>query len=374
MARGFNPPMTSRLWRDRIVPRLTIPIFWVYWILLLPAGLIRGRKRETRSTVAIESGRVGWTHVYFEELWASAAEYLTSERLRRVVIDRDRPYLPQFREWSADTSLSHAVLDVRTGAQTWPRAMVDMLVVSWRLRRRRITPVVVLTDASLRRHRLQAAVVTAFDGVVVTFMAAELVAPMFPHRRIIGPLPMPVSASRLEQLTAIRRMSPTTGSNVSFIGGVYPPRSLFLERLEPLLARAGIRLHIHGSKYTTSNEDYWRVLATSDVIVTTTMQGMPRQEMDWIWIQQLVFRFSEALAAGAVLVAPQVAGGERFFAPGSDYASFVSVEDAARAITELVRDSHARERVRVHGHATGVQLSLSHTFWAVIDEALKRRF
>ncbi|MDI1290213.1 MAG: glycosyltransferase, partial [bacterium] len=258
-----------------------------------------------------------------------------------------------------------------TGSQTWARALVDTLVMSWRLRRARMTPVVVLTDASLRRHRLQAAVLTAFSGVVVTFMSSQIAGSMFPHRRILGPMPMPVSATRLRWLEELRAQVPVDATpTVSFIGGAYLPRSVFLDRLASALEGSGVEVAIHANKYETSNDDYWRVLATSDIIITTTMQGMPRADMDWIWVQQLVFRFSEALSAGAVLVSSTVVDGDRFFVPGSDFATFISVADAREVLVRLTSDSGERERLRAHGHATAQRLALDHTYWRVIDQAL----
>ena len=370
-ARGFNPPRTNRLWRDVLLPRIVFPIFWVYWLLLLPAGVARRPRPATSTRLGIESGKVGWTHVYFEELLASAQEYVGADAVEQIVIDRDRAYLPQFREWSSRLQLTHVLLDVRTGSQTWPRALIDTLVMSWRLRRLRVTPVVVLTDASLRRHRLQAAVLTAYSGVVVTFMSSQIAAAMFPHRRIVGPMPMPVSAARLRWLEELRAQVPSGGTpTVSFIGGAYLPRSVFLDRLATALEGTGVEVAIHANKYETSNDDYWRVLATSDIIITTTMQGMPRADMDWIWIQQLVFRFSEALSAGAVLVSSTVVGGDRFFAPGSDFATFISVEDAREVLVKLTSDSRERENLRARGHATAERLALDHTYWRVIDQEL----
>ncbi|MDI1291028.1 MAG: hypothetical protein PSX37_13885, partial [bacterium] len=116
--RGFNPPQTNRLWRDRLLPRTVIPIFWVYWVLLLPAGIARRGPRASPTHLGIESGTVGWTHVYFEELLASAREYLGTDSVEQIVIDRDQAYLPQFREWSSRLDLTHVLLDVRPGSQT----------------------------------------------------------------------------------------------------------------------------------------------------------------------------------------------------------------------------------------------------------------
>jgi hypothetical protein len=353
-----------------LLPRLVFPAFWLAWLTLLSARMARRKNPRLRPGLAIESGRIGWTHVFFEELLASALDYLGEADVEKVVINRECSYLPQFREFLRNTSCTHLVVDVRTGPQNWFRAVQASFVMVWLLTRRRITPIVVLADASLRRHRLQAAILTALDGVVVTFMAIDQVRPMFPHDRIIGPLPMPVSVDRLKWLEEIRARVPEHAPTVAFIGSVYPPREQFLSMLADLLSERGIHLRINADKYGTSNDDYWRVLATCDVIVTTTLQGMPRPSMDWIWIQQMVFRFSEALSAGAVLVAPAVEGVEAWFTPGANFSSFVSVKEACDEISALLLDTGRRESIRVAGHARAAAHVGNHAFWAAIDAHL----
>lgn len=365
--RGFNPPHTHRLWRDTLLPRVVLPLQALAWLALVPTRWPRRPDTDPPLHVAVESGRIGWTHVFFEELWQSLAEYVDGAQLTRVVIDRDAPYAPQARAWSTAAGLTHAVIDLRTGPQEWRPALASAVGLAWRLGRRGVVPIVILTDASLRRHRAQAAIITAHRGVVVTFMDRRRVLGMFPHRRIIGPLPMPVSAQRLESLPPPEDRGDGT---VVFIGSVYPPRSVFLERLGERLAERGVTLRVNGDKYGTSNEDYWRTLSTSGVLVTTTLQGMPRDGMDWIWIQQLVFRFSEALAAGAVLAAPSVDGGDRFFTPGEDFAAFTSLDEAVDVLTKLATDPAERARLRERGSTTGRRLVVGQVFWRLIDESL----
>lgn len=366
-ARGFNPPRTRRLWRDTLLPRAVFPVYAVAWLGLVPARSWRRPPLDRRIRIAVESGRIGWTHVFYEELWQSLVEYAESAELTRVVVDRDAPYAPQARAWTTAAGLTHAVIDLRTGPQDWRGGLASAFGIAWRLGRRGVAPIVLLTDASLRRHRAQAAIITAHRGVVVTFMDRHRVRRMFPHRRIIGPLPMPVSRRRLDALPPAADQGDGT---VVFIGSVYPPRSVFLERLGERLSERGVALRINGDKYGTSNEDYWRTLATSGVLVTTTLQGMPRDSMDWIWIQQLVFRFSEALAAGAVLAAPAVEGADRFFTPGEDFAPFGSLDEAVEVLARLATDPSERARLRVRGGATGRRLVQEQVFWRLIDESL----
>lgn len=378
--RGFNLPPRNRLWRDRVLPRSIFPLFWLYWVLLLPAvllGTVQGRRNRRRPRVlAIESGKIGWTQVFFEELIGSAREYVGASAVRQHVIDRDQPYLPQLRA-NLDKDLpTHVVLDVRTPGQSWGASLRQSLGAGWSVSRRGIVPVVVMTDAFYRRQRWQAAVLSAHRGIVVTWASAEIVSRIFPHRRLLGPLVMPISRSRLiwlENRVALRRANEEiTGSVVRFIGHVYSPRKEFLDCVAERLAPTGITLVIDGDKAGTTNDAYWQRLVDSDVVVTTTLQGPDRAFMDWIWVQQAVFRFIETMAAGAALVASEVPGIERFFIPGREFLEFIPVDEAVSAIESLVHDAHLRESVIEAGRAKAGALIRSNTFWTLIDGALGR--
>ena len=374
--RGFNPPEQSRLWRDRILPRSIIPLFWLMWVLLIPARVIgAARSRRAEHRMAIESGIVGWTHVYFEELFASARERYGSTAVAQQIIDRDQPYLPQMRANMRRDRPTHVVLDVRTPGQTWWASLWQAYATSWHLLRHAITPVVVLTDAFYRRQRWQAAVLTAFSGVVVTFAHQDIVRPIFPHRRIIGPLPMPISQARLTWLEQERAARPApTVRRVQFIGSVYPPRDAFLDVVGARLAERGITLHVNRDKSATSNEVYWRTLIDADIVLTTTLQGPSRPYMDWIWVQQAVFRYAESTAAGAALVAGPVDGGFWAFSKGVDFLEFQSVPEAVDNVTRLVTDEAMRVRIAQHGHTTARTLIVEQAFWRAIDQALAGGF
>lgn len=372
-ARGFNPEPRHRLWRDVILPRTVVPLAWLYGVLLLPAWLIglpaRRRRRSQPVVVAVESGRIGWTQVYFEELLGSLEDYVGADAVRKQVVDRDLPYRPQFRAHQRRDDPSHLVLDVRTPPNRWRSALVDAYAVAWNVLAHGRTPVVVLTDAFHRRQRWHAGVLTCLGGVAVSFAPRRVMRPLFPHGRVIAPLPMPISRARLAWLEEVAREYPHDGTLVSFIGFAYPPRTLLLEAVGARLAERGITLTVHGDKSAT-NEQYWRTLAAADVVLTTCMQGPDRPFMDWIWEQQMVHRYHEATAAGSALVAARVEGTEAFFTPGVDFVEFVSVDDAVEAITALVHDPERRRRIAGAGHARSVEFVTTGLFWRAVDERL----
>ena len=374
LARGFNPPEQQRLWRDRLLPRSIIPLYWLYKAALLPSFLL-GKKPRTIDSVAIESGKIGWTHVYFEELEGSAGDYFGSANVNRQVIDRDAPYFPQFRMNQRDQNPNLVVIDVRTPSQSWGAALVETFRMTHLLLRQGITPLVVLTDAYYRRHRWQAAVLTAYRGSVVTFSATSIVRKIFPHDRITGPLFMPISRHRLQWLEgnkSLKMNNRTAGSpvQVAFIGSMYSPRDEFLDAVQGRLAEKQIDLVINGDKAGTSNDQYWETLLNADVIVTTTLQGPQRTYMDWVWVRQAVFRYSETLAAGTALVAGNVDGGFPYFENGRDFLEFESVDQCVSAVEELVVDTQVRSAIAAQGHATIKEYVEQGTFWKVALAAM----
>jgi hypothetical protein len=352
-----------------------IPLYWLYKAALLPAFLFGKKPREIQS-VAIESGKVGWTHVYFEELEGSAEDFFGAEHVKRQVIDRDAPYFPQFAQHQRKQNPTLVIIDVRTPTQSWRAALVETFRMSHLLLRTGITPLVVLTDAYYRRHRWQAAVLTAYRGSVVTFSAKEIVRKIFPHDRIVGPLYMPISRGRLkwleEQKASRERIRVASDLvKVSFIGSMYSPRDQFLAAVQERLSVKGINLEINGDKAGTSNDQYWNKLVNSDIILTTTLQGPSKKGLDWVWVRQAVFRYSETLAAGTALVAGTVDGGFAYFENGHDFIEFESVDECVNALIELEADSQKLALISHNGHDKIKKYVEQGAFWQVVLAAMK---
>lgn len=373
LARGLNPPEQHRLWRDVILPRTVIPLYWAYKIALVPSYLF-GVKPGSFEKVAIESGKIGWTHVAFEEFLGSARDYFGEQAVSKQVVDRDAKYFPQFKRNQQTSTPDLLVIDVRTTTQSWRATLVETFQMSRLINQTGITPIVVLTDAYFRRHRWQAAVLTAYRGSVVTFSAKQIVRKIFPHNRITGPLFMPISKDRLawlEKEKANRDMglAPSHKPNIAFIGSMYSPRQEFLQIVKDRLAKRGIDLKVNGDKAGTSNDQYWRTLVEADIILTTTLQGPERKYIDWSWVRQAVFRYSETLAAGTTLVAGPVDGGFPYFQNGGDYIQFESVDECVNAIVDLVDNPEKAKKIARQGHATVAHYVKQGTFWKVAVDA-----
>jgi glycosyltransferase involved in cell wall biosynthesis len=188
---------------------------------------------------------------------------------------------------------------------------------------------------------------------------------------------MPISQSRLHWLEVQkekkkRERITDDRVKVSFIGSMYSPRDEFLAAVQQRLTQKGIHLEINGDKAGTSNDQYWETLLDADVIVTTTLQGPQRTYMDWVWVKQAVFRYSETLAAGTALVAGNVDGGFPFFKNERDFLEFESVDECVSAVEQMALSAQVRSAIADRGHATISGYVRQGTFWEVSLKAMEK--
>lgn len=331
------------------------------------------RAPEPRTLLCIEAGEVGWQLIEFEELYQSACEYLGDDKVCRVTIASRKTYLREVHEALRTLRPSHYFYDPRTGRQGNIAALANSLVVCGLLRWYRVTPIALLTDSHRRRWRMQCAVVTACSGLTMAPVAPTRVRKRFPHRRLIGPVLMPLSRERLDWLQLRRTQAPAQGQcRVLFSGSLYEPRRTKVLALEAALRRRGIPMilstrDIGGTR--TPNEDYWNELIETDILFTNAdinvVPGDDRMEH-----LHLLYKYTEALAAGCLLVAPEVDGLDRWVVAGRDYVSYRTVDEAASLIAEYWADSPRRHAIAEQGSRTFRHIVESRSYWASIDTAL----
>ena len=252
------------------------------------------------SALCIEAGIRGWESIEFRELAQSGREFIGNDNVSLVTIDPTRGYVGQIFQALRSTRPTHYLYDPRTGSQ---RAFVGFMQAAAILAAFEVFDVVPIgygTDISLRPHRAQIALITARRGVCVCFMSDSHVKAMFPHQRVVGPALMPLSKRTFQQigLTAKRLQKRPTGNKVSFVGSMYEPRTTTLNEIQKGLAERGIDLEIIGRRpggQRVPDDEYWARLIRSTVTLTTTAQVRTRK-MDYAWVNQLVYRVTEALA------------------------------------------------------------------------------
>jgi hypothetical protein len=325
--------------------------------------------------IAIEAGEQGWNAIEFKELYLSATEYAGVRFVRKVVIDKSVPYVPQVKQALEHYNITHYVYDPRTGKQDYWGAMIESVSIALLMARYSVIPIVYLTDLSVRVWRCQASAVSAVKGTVVTFMTPKLVQPIFPHRRLAGPSLMPLSRVTLLRLQQLRK---TLEANnliqpiVRFTGSLYEPRTSFLNDFRAKLSETGHSVEILGRKLGSarvSDGEYWRRLASAAIVITTSDQAH-QPGTDYIWIPHLVFRYLEVLACGSLLLASEVPGISRYFKANRHFISYSSLDDAVERAKYYLEHPDLAEKIRISGHERARQLIETHSFWIQIDTAL----
>ena len=364
-------------YRQQILPRSVFIPYWAIRFVTFPIAFIRilfGKHRVSTqgSRICIEAGIKGWELIEYKEIYASASEYIGSENVYKVAISRDNPYLPQVKKALDTFRPTHYVYDPRTGSGNWAKGLWQSVQLAVLLQKRGIVPISILADFSFRNFRAQCAVVTAEHGVVVTFLSAKLVSPIFPHRRLIGPGIMPLSNATVERLDGIVKRQEDREATAVFTGGLYEPRLSILKEIEAHLKEHGYVLEMKGRPFSTprcADDEYWARLGNAAVIVTTVDQCVIPCS-DWSWVQSLVYRFIEATSCGALLVAPEVPGVQRFFTPGEHFIPFKSPSEAAELIEYYLANVDERKKIAEQGRLRAQALVAARSYWMGIDIGL----
>ena len=334
--------------------------------------LIRSEKQA--SLVAIESGKIGWTLIEYEELLASAFEYLGPSGVLKVCIEQRKYYLRETYRVLRKSRITHYVYDPRTGAQTFGKGLFQSFVLIALFAWFKIIPIARLSDMPDRKWRLQCAVVTAASGVCTTLMDPSFLRYYFPHKRLVGPMMMALSHGRVLRLHELRKSSaiPKKTSAI-FTGAMYEPRATILSEIRNGLRSRGFDLELQVrniGEERDSNESYWQRLIEAEIVVTTADQstGLGAEPID---LPHLVYRYTEVLASGSLLVAPIVPGVEEYFRPGVDFVSFQSVADAVDQIAYYLGSESERLSIAESGSTRLLELVESHNFWKKIDLVLQ---
>ena len=331
----------------------------------------------TKTTLLIESGLLGWNSVFYEELKRSAGEYLNEANVVRSTIDREKGYLRQSLGNISRIRPTHFCLDPRTGSQKKYKALIETLILSFFLRFHKITPIFILTDGAVRVWRYQAFMATASKGVIVTFVDQKEMGPRFVHNRIISPIFMPISLQTLDRLDILEEIEVTSdiGSNqIFFLGSLYSSRRGFFTQLNEELKIIGstAKAYVEEKSSDSSSRDYWNRISKYNSLITTTFQQRdPRYIMDRLWINQMVFRISEVLAAGKLLYSTEVPGMSKYFESGIHFVSYLNVRHAAAMIDYYEKNPKLGSKIADAGRSRYRELAETKVFWSTIDSFLE---
>jgi hypothetical protein len=333
---------------------------------------LKGNKLR-KNLVIIESGELGWKLIEYEELLACAAEYLGEAQVSKLAIGTNCNYLVKVAKEIKERKPTHYVYDPRTGSQSWTWGLLEAITLNFLFAWHDIVPIARLSDMPERRWRIQCAVVTSHSGICTTLMLPSQMRYIFPHRRLIGPMMMAMSNATVNRLILERKQRPSNSKpRVIFTGAMYEPRASFMLSLKECLYSCGIELILETRSINEprdANEAYWNRLLNADIVVTTAdlSIGLGAESMN---IPHLIYRYSEVLASGALLIAPCVPGIDKYFKQGVHFASFSNVRHAADLIEYYYQSNSERKHIAGCGSQRIQQLIQTQSFWREIDFAL----
>lgn len=357
-------------------------VFLPYWLarvaleLLHPVTFWRFRKTHGSSSVlCLEAGLKGWQIIEYKELLNSAQEFLGVHNVRKIEINRSQPYLDQIMAAIRNHRPTHYVYDSRTGSDGWLAGMWEAFCVAVLFQWNGIVPICILTDLPIRAWRSQTAIVSAKRGLVVSLMSPREIMPIFPHRRIIGPQVMALSNQTMRSVAAMDEAAERRFEDKSliFIGSLYEPRKTLLNIIKTGLAQRNITLEIKGRELGSTrftDDDYWKSLCHATMVITTANM-MHQPGMDWPWTRHLIYRYSEVIVCGSVLVAQEVSSLSRYFERDVHYIAYSTPEEAIEKISYYWDRPQELKRIAIAGKERMRAIIASNMYWACIDVALR---
>lgn len=314
--------------------------------------------------------------IFCQELENYGRESLGDDVFEIIVIDRRKNLNRQiFKSWPSQMSgqKTSLLLDLRTLSNSWFKGFFQALQVKLVATARGVEIYSYVTDISIIRIRLFAIILTARQGVIVSLLNQTYFASKIPHCRIYSPVLMPISIERIikqGQVSVNNAAIPTsTYLSSTFVGSLYPERNSILQLLSK--HKELIKLSIYDKSIGLTNEEYWLLLAASQVSIITTAQT--NVENNWVDLNDknhVVWRISEALASKSVALIQHVEGLEGILEKGRDYLSFTSEDDLISALEFLIRNPLEMQKIAESGHQTFLKLQKDGHFWGFLNRSL----
>jgi hypothetical protein len=323
----------------------------------------------------IEAGTIGWTHIDYQELLVSAKEYLGEEFVKKIEINKSKLYLFQVLNNVRLYRPTHYFYDARSGSSKPFIGLIESFFIMLILQFYGVVPICLLTDFPYRPWRRQVAIVSAKRGATFTLMCPRDVGSKFPHSRLFGPVPMAFSVATIDHIDKLFVDNSKKVSDVTFTGSLYEPRTSTLKSIESILLDSGINLEMKGRNIgskRSDNDSYWGALINSKILITTGSQLTSDLTDESARIRHLIYRYTEATACGALLVAENVPSISRYLTSGFDVILFETPEQAADKIKYYLDNNNELISISTNGRNKIRNIIKAKTFWVIIDTGLQK--
>ena len=121
-----------------------------------------------------------------------------------------------------------------------------------------------------------------------------------------------------------------------------------------------------------SDDEYWKRLIRADVIFTTACHAMESGSDD-VDAPHLVYRYTEALAAGTALVAPLIKEAAQLYQPNIHYAAYSDEQEAVELLAQLLEQPGRRSELAEAGRKRVREISSTANVWALVDQILGKQ-
>jgi hypothetical protein len=361
-------------YKKHVLPKLFfIPYFFIFLFLKF-LSLFYKNKKEKKSKLLISAGYKGWDSIEYKEIHSSATEYLGNDS--QVIIHKlyaNNNYISDIINIIKNDQITHVFYDPRTGEQSLLKGFMESFKLSIIFTKNNIIPIVYHTDISNRIWRIKGSIISSITGINICFVSPKKIGPIFPNKRLFGPFLMPFSNETKSKINNKIISSTIKNNKAYFIGSLYEPRTKMLNFVKKRLNERGIDLEIQGRILGTKrkpDDEYWNTFIEAPIIFTTADQIETLNELDWNWIPSLIYRYTEALACRALLVAPLVPSVEKYFKSGKHFVGFQTLEEAVDKIEYYLINKKEREAIAIAGEQKVLNLIKSQSFWLQIDTCL----
>lgn len=330
--------------------------------------------KSRNKCLLIEAGTIAWTHIDYQELLISAKEYLGGESVRKIEIDKSRSYIFQVFTNIKLYRPTHYFYDARSGSGKPFCGLIESFFIMLLLQLYGVIPICLLTDFPYCPWRRQVAIVSAKRGATFTLMCPKDVGSKFPHSRLFGPVPMAFSVSTIDHIDKLLQDKSERVSDVTFTGSLYEPRTATIKSVESKLLESDITLDMKGRNIgskRSGNDDYWRALINSKIIITTGSQLNSNLTDESARLRHLIYRYTEATVCGVLLVAENVPSISRYLTPGFDVILFETPEQAADKIKYYLNNHNELISIAASGKDRIRNIVKAKTFWVIVDTGLQ---
>lgn len=318
--------------------------------------------------LTIQAGLKGLEGVFLEELVASSIQDFGSDNVRTQAINRNKSYLTQLVVFLKLESPKYIILDPRTLSSNGLVGLFQSIISSLFFSMKNITPIVFLTDASIIKWRIESVVWTSNNGKCVMLIPPSILGMLFPHNRTYGPIFMPISIKTINTTISSTRRPIQFPPKIGFSGTIYPERANYLKKLVDCSEKLNVKVNIKEKDTTFKNEDYWKFLNDHEIIFTTTIQtNIENNLVDNLGINQMVFRISEALALGKILITTPAHGLDMFFKRNYDFIEIGDKDSSSKECEIAVNKAINLHEVRQpQDNGSYLNLITNKCFWRIL--------